>query len=139
MPSVPQLLKVVTFELGATDYSMDVLDVEVVPTPGDVQTIRTLDGVSHSDAEGETWGLRIRAVIDWDTVRPGLAYYLFQNRGDQVAVRFRKDTNAISTTNPEVQGTVTLVPISYGGNGNEYAEAEVVLPFTTDPTLDTTP
>jgi hypothetical protein len=139
MASVPQLLKVITFELDGEDFSMDALDVEVVPTPGDVQTVRTLDGVSHSDAEGETWGLRIRAVIDWDTTRPGLAYFLFENRGDQVPVRFRKDTNAISTTNPEVQGTVTLIPISYGGNGNEYAEAEVVLPFVTDPTLDTTP
>jgi hypothetical protein len=143
MPSVPQLLKTITLIFDPAgdneDFSLDVLDAEVVPTPGDIQTIRTLDGVSHSDAEGETWGLRIRAVHDWDTTRPGLAYYLFANRGEQVAIRFRKDTAAISTTNPEVQGTVTLVPISYGGNGNEYAESEVVLPFVTDPTLDTTP
>jgi hypothetical protein len=139
MPSVPQLLKVVTFTLGGTDFSPDVLDVEVVPTPGDIQTVRTLDGISHSDAEAETWGLRIRAVHDWDTTRPGLAYYLFNNAGDQVAVRFRKDTAAISTSNPEVQGTVTLVPIAYGGVGNEYAESEVVLPFVSTPTLDTTP
>ena len=139
MPSDPQLLKVVTFTLDGTDFSDDALDIELVPTPGDVQTVRTLDGVSHSDAAGETWALRVRAVIDWDTVRPGLAYYLWNNRGTQVAMRFRKDTSAISTTNPEVQGTVTLVPISYGGNGNEYAEAEVLLPLDGDPTLDTTP
>ena len=139
MASDPQLLKVVTFTLGATDFSDDALDIEVVPTPGDIQTVRTLDGVSHSDAEAETWGLRVRAVIDWDTTRPGLAYYLFNNKGDQVAFRFRKDTEAISTTNPEIQGTVTLVPISYGGNGNEYAEAEVVLPIDGEITLDTTP
>ena len=139
MASDPMLLKVVTFTLGATDFSDDALDIEVVPTPGDIQTVRTLDGVSHSDAEAETWGLRIRAVIDWDTVRPGLAYYLFNNKGDQVAFRFRKDTEAISTANPEIQGTVTLVPISYGGNGNEYAEAEVVLPIDGDITVDTTP
>lgn len=138
-PSNPQLLKVITFTLGSDDYSMDVLDVEVVPEPGDIQTVRTLDGVSHSDAEGETWGLRIRAVIDWDTTRPGLAYYLFNNRGDKVSFEFRKDTEAISTANPSVTGTVTLVPISYGGNGNEYAEAEVVLPIDGTPTLDTTP
>jgi len=139
MASNPQLLKVITFELDGDDYSMDALDVELVPTPGDVQSVRTLDGVSHSDAEGETWGLRVRAVIDWDTTRPGLAYYLFANKGDQVTFRFRKDTGAISTSNPEVGGTVTLVPISYGGNGNEYAEAEVILPVDGDPTIDTTP
>ena len=139
MASVPQLLKVVTFTLDGTDFSDDALDLEVVPTPGDIQTVRTLDGVSHSDAEAETWGLRIRAVIDWDTTRPGLAYYLFNNKGDKVAFRFRKDTAAISTSNPEIQGTVTLVPISYGGVGNEYAEAEVVLPIDGEITLDTTP
>jgi len=139
MASSPQLLKVVTFTLDGTDYSDDALDLEVVPTPGDIQSVRTLDGVSHSDAEAETWGLRVRAVIDWDTTRPGLAYYLFNNKGDKVAFRFRKDTAAISTTNPEIQGTVTLVPISYGGNGNEYAEAEVVLPIDGEIVIDTTP
>ena len=139
MPSVPQLLKVITFTLDGEDFSMDALDVEVVPEAGDIQTVRTLDGVSHSDAESETWGLRIRAVIDWDTVRPGLAFFLFDNRGTQVDFEFRKDESAISTTNPSVKGTVTCVPISYGGNGNEYAEAEVVLPIDGTPTLDTTP
>ena len=143
MPSTPQLLKVVTLIFDPAgdneDFSLDVLDAEVVATPGDIQTVRTLDGVSHSDAEAATWGLRLRAVHDWDTVRPGLAYYLFANKDEQVSVRFRKDTAAISTSNPEVQGTVTLVPIGYGGNGNEYAESEVVLPFASTPTLDTTP
>lgn len=139
MAATPQLLKIITFTLGGTDYSDDVLDVEVVPEPGDIQTVKTLDGVTHSDAESETWGLRIRAIIDWDTVRPGLAYYLFNNKGTTVAFRFRKDTAAISTTNPEVQGNVVLVPISYGGNGNEYAEAEVVMPINGTPVIDTTP
>jgi len=139
MPSVPQLLKVITFTLDGEDFSMDALDVEVVPEAGDIQTVRTLDGVSHSDAESETWGLRVRAVIDWDTTRPGLAYFLYNNRGTQVDFTFRKDTAAISTANPMVTGTVTCVPISYGGNGNEYAEAEVVLPIDGTPALDTTP
>ena len=139
MVADPQLLKIITFTLDGTDFSDDALDVEVVPTPGDIQTVRTLDGVSHSDAEAETWGLRIRCVVDWDTVRPGLAYYLFNNKGDTVAFRFRKDTNAISTSNPEIQGNCVLVPIGYGGTGNEFAEQEVVLPIDGDITLDTTP
>ena len=139
MPSEPQLLKIITLEIDGEDFSMDALDAEVVPTPGAIQTVRTLDGVSHSDAESESWGLRIRAVIDWDTTRPGLAYFLYNNRGTKVDFEFRKDTDAISTTNPSVKGTVTCVPISYGGNGNEYAEAEVVLPIDGTPSLDTTP
>lgn len=143
MPSDPQLLKNITFVLDPSgdneDFSLDVMDVELVPTAGDVQTVRTLDGVTHSDTEGETWGLRLRAVIDWDSTRPGLAWYLFANRDEKVAFRFRHNDAAISTSNPEAQGTVTLVPISYGGNGNEFAEAEVVLPLDGDPTFDTTP
>src|SRR5262245_47318996 len=137
MAAVPQILKVITFTLGATDFSDDLLDAEVVPTPGDTQSVTTLDGTTHQDIGATTWGLRIRAVIDWDTTRPGLAYYLFNNEGDEVACRFRKDTAAISTSNPEMQFNVKLVPISYGGVGNEYAEAEVVLPINGAITLDT--
>lgn len=143
MPSDPQILKTITLVFDPTgdneDFSLDVIDAAVVPTAGDVQTVRTLDGVSHSDAEGETWSLNLTCVIDWDSTRPGLAYYLWENRGTQVAFRFRKDEAAISTSNPEIQGTVTLVPIPYGGTGNEFATAEVVLPIDGDITVDVTP
>jgi hypothetical protein len=139
MAAVPQLLKVITLTLDGTDFSMDVLDASVAPEPGDVQSITTLDGVTHQDAAAETWFLNLRMVIDWDTTRPGLAYYLYNNKGDQVAFRFRKDTEAISTTNPEIQGTVTLVATQYGGAGNEFAEAEVSLPITGALVIDTTP
>lgn len=139
MASEPQLLKVITLTLGAQDFSADAIDAELVPAPGDVQTVRTLDGVSHSDAEGETWALRINAVVDWDTTRPGLAHYLFANKGDKVAFEFRANTDAISTSNPSMKGTVTLVPMSYGGDGNVYAESEVLLPVDGEITEDTTP
>lgn len=139
MVADPQILKVITFTLGGTDFSDDVLDVEVVPTPGAIQTARTLDGTTHQDAESESWGLRVRAVVDWDTVRPGLAHYLFDNKGDEVAFAFRDTTAALSTTKPGLTGTCKLVPISYGGTGNTFAEAEVVLPITGDPVVDTTP
>lgn len=143
MPSNPQLLKEITLIFDPSgdneDFSMDVIDAEVVPTPGDIQTVRTLDGVSHSDAEGETWSLRLNCIIDWDTTRPGLAYYLWSNKGEQKLVRFRKDEAAISTSNPGVDFTVTLVPLPYGGNGNEFAQAEVLLPIDGELALDTTP
>ena len=139
MPSEPQILKVITLTLDGEDFAPDAIDAELVPSPGSVQSVRTLDGVSHSDAEGETWGLRINAVVDWDTTRPGLAHYLFANKGDKVPFEFRANTDAISTSNPSMKGTVTLVPLSYGGNGNEYAESEVVLPVDGEITEDTTP
>lgn len=139
MVAVPQILKIVTFTLGATDFSDDALDIEMVTEAGDVQSVTTLDGVTHQDVGAPTFGIRIRMVVDWDTVRPGLAYYLWNNQGDEVAMTFRKDTAAISTTNPEIQANVKLVPVGYGGNGNEFAEQEVVLPITGAVTIDTAP
>lgn len=139
MVADPQLLKIITFTLGGQDFSEDALDVEVVPAPGDIQKVTTLDGITHQDAASESWALRVRAVIDWDTTRPGLAYYLFNNKGDTVAFVFKDDTSAISTTHPSITGNVKLVPISYGGKGNEFAEGEVLLPIDGDPVLDTTP
>lgn len=138
MVAVPQLLKTVTFSLGGTDFSDDALDVELVPAPGDILSITTLDGTTHQDAAQETWGLRIRMVVDWDTVRPGLAYYLFNNKGDEVAFIFGDTTGGVSTTKPHMTGMVKLVPVSYGGNGNEYAETEVLLPVNGTPVPDTT-
>ena len=139
MVADPQLLKIITFSLAGTDFSDDVLDVEVVPTPGDVLSVRTLDGVTHSDAQAESWSLRVRAILDWDSVRPGLAWYLFDNKGDSAAFLFRDTTGAISTTKPGIGGTVKLVPLPYGGVGNEYAEGEVLLPIDGDPVPDITP
>lgn len=139
MVAVPQILKEVTFTLGATDFSDDALDIEMVVTQGDVQTVTTLDGVTHQDVGANSYGIRIRMVVDWDTTRPGLAYYLWNNQGDEVAMRFRKDTAAISTSNPEIQANVKLVPVGYGGVGNEFAEQEVTLPITGAIVVDTTP
>ena len=66
MVAAPQILKVITFSLGGTDFSDDVLDVEMVPTPGDVTSVTTLDGVTHQDVGAPTFGIRIRMVVDWD-------------------------------------------------------------------------
>ena len=136
MASAPQLLKTIFFTLGATDFSDDVIDVEVVSEAGDVLSVRTLDGVTHQDIAAESWSLRLRAIIDWDTTRPGLAYHLFNAKGTSEAFVFGDTTAAASTTKPRIGGTVRLVPLSYGGTGNEYAESEVLLPLDGDPTLD---
>jgi hypothetical protein len=139
MVASPQLLKEITFSLDGTDFSDDVLDVEVIPTPGDVLSVKTLDGTTHQDIAAETWGLRIRAIVDWDSTRPGLAWFLFDNKGTTVAFLFRDTTGALSTTKPGMGGNVRVVAGPYGGAGNEYAEFEVVLPIDGDPVPDTTP
>jgi hypothetical protein len=137
--SVPQLLKIVTLTLGATSFKEDAISCQVVNEAGDVQSVLTLDGIRHQDAAASSWFLEIEAVIDWDTTRPGLAYYLFNNEGDTVAFVFNAHDAAISTSKPAITGSCVLVPLPYGGTGNEYATATVRLPITGALTVDTTP
>ena len=48
--STPQLLKTITLTIGGEDFAEDALDAEVIPAAGDVVSITTLDGETHSDA-----------------------------------------------------------------------------------------
>lgn len=142
--SVPQIPKIIHFKLGATptDFSMDVTAVRVVAEPGAVQKIVTLDGVTHQDAEPEAYSLEITAVQDWDSTRPGLAYYLWTNKGTKVAFELNvhpAGTVTGSTTKPPFTGTVLCVPMSYGGEANIYAESTLSLPIDGTPVLDITP
>jgi len=138
--AAPQIPKIVTLTLAGTDFSEDVIDAEIVPTAGAVKKVLTLDGVTHQDTAAESWSLDLNCVLDWDSGRPGLAYYLFANKGDKVAFVYNAHgTGAESASQPKVTGTVTLVPIKYGGAGNDYATYKVSLPIDGDPTLDATP
>ena len=139
MPAVPQILKVAVFTLDTEDFAMDAISIAVVPSPGAIQTVKTLDGVVHQDAESESWALEVTCVVDWDTSRPGLASYLFTNKGDAVPFVVAWNTGTISATNPAITGTCTLVPIQYGGPGNTFAEATVVLPIDGLPVPDIAP
>lgn len=145
--SVPQIPKVVVFTLtdasgtpsSATSFKEDAVGIQIVNEAGDVQSILTLDGVTHQDASASTWFLEIEAVIDWDTSRPGLAYYLFNNEGDTASFVFGWNTATVSATNPQITGSCVLVPLPYGGTGNEFATATVRLPITGAITVDITP
>lgn len=141
MPAVPQIPKIIHFTIDSQDFSPDVISARVVPTPGAIQTVRTLDGTTHQDAEPETWGLELEMVLDYDSTRPGLAYYLNANKGTDEAfvLNVHADSAAGSATLPPVSGTVTLVAVPYGGPGNQYATHTVVLPITGDPVYDITP
>lgn len=137
--SAPQIPKIVIFTLATISFAEDLINCAVVPAPGNVQSVLTLDGVTHQDTSPVTWGLQIKAVQDWSSTRPGLAQYLWAHQGETVAFVFKNETGAESAANPKFTGSCVLVPIPYGGPGNEFAEADVFLPITGTLTLDATP
>lgn len=138
--SAPEILKLITLTFGGTSFAEDVIDAEIVPTPGAVQTVITLDGVAHQDVGTPSWALRLNMIIDHDSGRPGLAYYLNNNIGTLVAVVFNPHgTGAESASQPKWTFSVRIQPAPMGGNGNEFAEYEVMLPIIGTPTRDGTP
>ena len=142
--SVPQIPKIAFFTLGSspTHFEMDVTSARIVSTPGAVQKIVTLDGVTHQDAEPESYALELTCVQDWDSGRPGLAYYLFNNKNTKVPFVLNPHPSGTATgdaDSPPASGTVTLVPISYGGEANVYATSQVTLPIDGTPVFDITP
>lgn len=139
MPAIPQILKVITLTLGSDDFEEDVINAAIVPAAGAIRKVTTLDGTVHQDTEPEAWALELTCVIDWDSTRPGLAHYLFANKGDQVAFVFHDKSAAVSTSSPSLTGTCVLVPLPYGGTGNDFATATVQLPIIGDPVPDSTP
>jgi hypothetical protein len=144
MAAVPQIPKIVHFTLGSTpvDFSDDITAARVVSEPGAVQKVVTLDGVTHQDAEPESWSLELTCVQDWDSSRPGLAYYLFNNKNTQVPFAFNAHPGGTATGDvdmPPISGTVTLVPISYGGEANVFSTSTVTLPINGTPVLDIAP
>lgn len=141
MASVPQIPKVVDLSIATHDFAMDVVSARLNFTPGAVQSVITLDGVVHSDVEPGTWSLDLTAVQDWSSSRPGLAYYLWDHAGETAAVTFNphSDTTVGSASQPPSTFTVTLVPLSYGGEANVFSTSEVSLPLTGEPLFDITP
>ena len=137
--SVPQIAKVSIFSLGGASYVEDIISISVVPTPGAVQKVVTLDGVTHQDVSPVSWALEIECVQDWDSARPGLAWYLWTNQGTSKAFIVKNETGTEAAATPKMTGSCTIVPIPYMGTGNEFATAKVTLPITGVLLLDATP
>jgi hypothetical protein len=138
--AVPQIPKIVTFSLAAQDFSEDVIDCAIVPTPGAIKKVVTLDGVVHQDTEPESWGLKVTAVLDWDSGRPGLAYYAYTHKGESVAFIYNAyGVGAESASAPKMTGICKLVAMPYGGPGNDFSTVDVTFPITGVPTRDATP
>lgn len=129
-----------TLGTGSTEYNCQVAAAAVEVTPGDEVTYTTLcsDG-TFSEVGRSTYALALRLGQDWANAQ-GLARWLWDNEGTTAAFRLQAHGSgtASSTDAPAMTGTVRIVAPSYGGEVDNYAEAEVTLPCVAKPTLETT-
>lgn len=141
MASNPNLPKIVYLMVATNDFSQDVTSARLEFVPGTSNTITTLDGVPHSDIAPGTWVFKGTAVQDWDSSRPGMAYYANANQGTLAACVF--NTHADSATgdadSPPVAFNARVVPISYGGTYGEFATTDFEWPVDGTPVWDHTP
>lgn len=120
----------------AIEFQGDLQDVHVEVSPGDVVDYPTLDGKVASNVGKETYALVLSGAQDYTST--GLARFLWENKGKQadVVINAHGATAVAGDDTPAVEGTVTLVPVTYGGEVETFAEFEVTLPFTAEPTLN---
>lgn len=138
--SNPLIPKIIKLTFGGTSFAEDAIDAKLVPVEPERTTVITLDGVAHVNVGTASWNFVVNMVIDDDSARPGLAYYLNNNVGSTVAVVFNPHTSgAESAGGPAYNFSVAVVPVQRGGDGNVYAETEVTLPVTGTITRDATP
>lgn len=137
--SVPQIPKQIIFTLGGVSYAEDVVNLRVEPVEPEESVITTLDGVVHKDVGVGTWNLVGQAVQDWDSARPGLAWYAYTNAGDTIAFVFKNETGTEAAATPKFTGFVVVKALGYGGDGNVFATTDFVWPITGVLTLDAAP
>jgi hypothetical protein len=133
----------VSLTLGATpdEFNCQVAAAMLEVTAGDEVTYTTLcsDG-TFSEVGRSTYALSLRLGQDWADSQ-GLARYLWDNEGTTQSFRLQAhgSSTASAETTPAMTGTVRIVAPSYGGEVDTYAEAEVSLPCTAKPVLETAP
>jgi len=118
------------------EFQGNLQDVHVEVTPGDVVDYPTLDGEVASNVGKESYALVMSGAQDYSAT--GLARFLWENKGKvaTVVVNAHGQTATATDDTPAVEGTVTLVPVTYGGEVETFAEFDVTLPFTAEPVLN---
>lgn len=139
--SNPLIEKIITFTLGGVSYAEDAIDAWIETTPGEITAVTTLDGVVHQQVGTESYALHVNMVLDYDSGRPGLAYYCYTNAGTTgIALVFNPHSAGGETAAaPKFTGSVTIPAVNIGGKGNEYGEYEAVFPLSGKPVRDGTP
>ena len=123
-----------------TEFNCEVHTVEIVATPGDDVTYRTLCPTGTYTQKGaSTYVLHLVGVQDWSA--DGLARMLWDHAGETAGfvAQAHGESVAIGADTPGFEGTIVVVEANYGGEADTWAEIDVELACTTRPTLITAP
>lgn len=137
--SVPQIPKVSIFTLGGASYIEDIVNIRIEPVDPEKSSITTLDGVVHQDVGVYSWKITGTAVQDWDSGRPGLAWYCWTNVGTTKAFVLKHETGTEAAATPKFTGSCVIAPLGYMGDGGVFATSDFEFVITGTLTLDATP
>lgn len=137
--SVPQIPKVSIFSLGGVSYIEDIVNIRIEPVDPEKSSITTLDGVVHQDVGVYSWKIVGTAVQDWDSGRPGLAWYCWTNQSTTKAFILKHETGAEAAATPKFTGSCIIAPLGYMGDGGVFSTSDFEFVITGTLTLDATP
>jgi hypothetical protein len=137
--SVPQIPKISIFSLGGASYIEDIVNIKIVPVDPEESQIVTLDGVVHKDVGVTSWQIELTAVQDWDSARPGLAWYCWTNQGTTKTFILKHELGTEAAGTPKFTGSCVIKALGYMGDGGVFATTDAVFPITGTLTLDATP
>jgi hypothetical protein len=125
-PTGAYVVRNATVTIDSTDYANQCTKAVLTPeTP--IQTIRTMvpDGVVQ-DVDSTAWTLELSGIQDW-TNSTGLADKLNDGAGTSVTLVL---VPRAGSGKPNATCTVTLLPVSFGGEQGKFATFEVKIPVT---------
>ncbi len=137
--SNPQIPKISIFTLGGQTYIEDIVNIRIEHVPAETSTIVTLDGVAHQDVGVVTWKIVGTCVQDWDSARPGFAWYCWTNQGTSKAFVLKNETGTEAAATPKFTGNCIITPVGYMGDGGVFATTDFEFLITGTLTLDATP
>ena len=129
-PAGAYVLRDALFTVAGTDYANQCTSVVMTPSQ-ETQTLKVMvpDG-AVSDVDSATWVLNINGIQDYVQAR-GLARYISDNSGTQLAIVFEPKKGGVTAT-----ATVVAKRIPFGGEQGAFTVFDIELPMIGEPVFD---
>lgn len=126
-PAGAYVLRDALFTVAGTDYANQCTSVIMTPEQ-ETQTLKTMvpDGIVQ-DVDTATWTLNVNGIQDYVTAQ-GLARYLTEHSGEQIAIVFEPKKGGVSAT---VTAVAKATP--FGGEQGAFTTFDLQLPMIGEP------